>query len=91
MIIYVAADKQKPENKNIVPWNSSVSVSKGKYLIIINEHTHKTIMQNVCPKSFNFSGMISEITRKGNVKTAHDAMKQTNEKLTIGIKLTDST
>lgn len=48
-------------------------------------------MQNDAPKSFNFSGIISEMTKNGRDKTAQLAMKITNEKLTIGIQLTIST
>lgn len=64
---------------------------RGKYLITMKAPTHTSPLQTVEAKSLIFSGMISEMTRNGNVKTAHDAMNITNEKLAIGMKLNVST
>lgn len=81
---------QNPENKNMVPWNPNDAVKSGKYFITINEVVHSIPMQNDTPKSFNFSGITSEMTKNGSVKTAQEAIKITNEKPTIGIQFTDS-
>lgn len=79
-----------PEKRNIVPSNPNVSVRRGKHLILANENDHNKAIQNETPKSFSFSGIISEMTRNGSVRTANDEMKITNENDAIGIQLTFS-
>lgn len=53
----------------------------------MNANVQTTDIQNETPKSFNFSGITSDMTRNGSVRTAHDAIKMTNEKLVIGTQL----
>lgn len=48
-------------------------------------------MQKDTPKSFNLSGITSDMTKNGKVRIAQAAMKMTNEKLTKGIQLNAST
>lgn len=86
-----APDRQTLAKRNKLPWNSNVAVNRGRYLMIMKAQDHKSVIQNETPKFFNFSGIISEMTKNGSVNTAHDAMKITNEKLAIGIQLYDST
>lgn len=71
--------------------NPSVLIKNGKHFMTMNANDHKSVMQNDMPNSFKCSGSSSEITKNGNVKTAHDAMNITNENDTKGIKLNDST
>lgn len=83
--------KQHPEKRNIVPWNSSDSIRSGNSFTNTNESTHKSATQNEIPKSFIFSGITSDMTKYGSVKTAHDAMNMTHEKLISGTQLYGST
>lgn len=53
----------------------------------VNENAHNSCIQNDVPNSFSFIGNTSEITKNGNVKTAHDAIKIENEKAANGIQL----
>lgn len=55
--------------------------------MMTNENDHKIDMQNEIPKSFNFIGINSAMTKNGNVITAHDEMKIVNENDTSGIQL----
>lgn len=87
----MAPNTQTTANKNIAPCKPNESVIKGNNLTIINVVIHIKFMQSVCPKSFNFSGITSEMTRNGSVNMANDAIKMTNEKLAIGTQLNDST
>lgn len=57
----------------------------------MNVKQHISAVQKAAPKSLTFSGIISAIIKKGSDATPHDAIKMMNEKLTIGIQLTDST
>lgn len=43
---------QTPENRNIDPFNPSVSIKSGKNFSAKNEHNESSIMQNDTPKSF---------------------------------------
>lgn len=86
-----ALQKQNPPNKNMFPWNPSTSMSSGKHFIVVNAQIHNSDIQNDTPKSFRFSGITSEITKNGSVKTAHEAMKMTNEKLATGSQFKNST
>ena len=90
-IMNVAMDKQKPANRNIVPWKPSVSFKSGKNLTITNANIDIVTMQSDVPKFLIFSGKISAMTMNGKLSTAHDAIKITNEKLAIGIKFNVST
>lgn len=83
----MALDIQHPAKKNIVPWNPKVFIKNGNSFTIRNESDQTNVKQNDIPKSFNFSGNTSEITKYGRVRTAHDAIKMTNEKLATGIQL----
>lgn len=49
------------------------------------------VMQNDRPKSFTVSGIISEMTRTGIVKSAKFAIKSVNENETMGSHLNAST
>lgn len=53
-------DKQNIANKNIVPWNLSVSIRNGSSLTRPNASIHKRATQNEIPKSLIFSGITSE-------------------------------
>lgn len=65
-------------------------MSNGKNLIAINAHIDISRLQYVKPNSLSFSGIISVHTANGRLETAHDAIKITNERLTIGIQLNAS-
>lgn len=83
--------KQKPAKKNIVPCIPKVYINNGKYFNTKNEKPPSKTIQNVIPKSFTFSGIISDITRQGKVDTAQLEMKKTNEKLMTGTQLNADT
>lgn len=85
-----ALDTQTPANRNILPWKLSDSIKSGSNFIIKNAKIHKSDIQNDRPKSFNFAGITSEMTKNGRVKIAHDAIKMENEKLATGIQLNAS-
>lgn len=80
-----------PANMNMVPWNANISYKNGMYFVVRNELNQTRNPQNETPKSFILSGIISAITKKGNVSTAQDAMNIVNETLATGIQLTVST
>lgn len=90
-MINAAHNKQIVANKNMVQWKPNHSDVDGKYLMTTKANAHTSPLQNDAPKSLRFSGIISQITKNGNVSTAHDAMKMTNEKLATGMKLNTST
>lgn len=60
-------------------------------MIIKNDDDQSNVIQNDCPKSFSFSGIISEMTKNGKVKMAHDAMNIVKLNEIIGIELNAST
>lgn len=90
-MINKALERQHAAKKNMHPWNPRVSLRIGKILMQMNANVHTTDIQNETPKSFHFSGITSDMTRNGSVRTAHDAIKMTNEKLVIGTQLNAST
>lgn len=57
----------------------------------INVKIHPSVPQNDNPNSLIFSGKISEMTKKGKVKTAHDAINITKLNDATGIQLYAST
>lgn len=87
----IAFDRQHPANRNIIPWNPSKSVRIGNSLTIKKARLQIRATQNERPNSLIFSGMISDMTKNVKVRIAHDAIKMTHEKLTIGIQLKGST
>lgn len=90
-MIKIMHTTQKPENKNILPENPNVSVKNGRNFVVVNASNHMSVIQNDIPNSFSLSGKISEITRNGSDKMAHDAIKIASEKLANGIQLNAST
>lgn len=82
---------QMPANTNILPSNPSASTTYGRNFVVANASSHMSAIQNVIPNSFNFSGIISEMTTNGSGKMAHEAINITNEKLANAIQLNDST
>lgn len=91
MIIYKTLAMHQAAKQNDVPCSPNVSSIIGKYFITINAVIHIINVQNVMPKSFSLSGMISVITRYGKLNTASDTTNMVNEILTTGIKLNAST
>lgn len=57
----------------------------------INVKIQPTVPQNDMPKSLISSGIISEMTKKGNVRTAHDAINITKLNDATGTQLNAST
>lgn len=57
----------------------------------MNVKSHNSSMQNDVPKFFSFSGISSDITRNGIVRTPKDATNMMKEKLVIGIQLNGRT
>lgn len=83
----MAPARQTPANKNILPWKFSTSMRSGRYLSIINTVAHKTAIESDTPKSFNLSGITSEMMTNGSDSSAHDEMNTQNEKLASGTQL----
>lgn len=90
-MISTALTKQTPANENMLPWNPIVLVNIGKYFITMKANIQMSEKQSEAPKFFNFSGIVSETITNGRLKTAHEPMNTTKEKLTIGIQLYGST
>lgn len=86
-MIRIAPNKQTPAKKNIIPWKPTSSDKLGKYFVRINANIQMSDKQIDEPKSFKFSGKISEMTTNGNDKMPQDAASKANAKLAIGIQL----
>lgn len=83
--------RQTPENRNMLPWNSSVSIKSGRNFVVVNARNHINVIQNDIPKFFNCSGITSEMIKNGSGKMAHDAIKMAKPNEASGMKLNDST
>lgn len=90
-ITNMAEPKQTPENKNMLPWKLITSINNCRYLMQMNEKIHSNDMQNETLVSLIFSGMVSLMTIKGNVRIPKEATNITNDRLITGIQRNAST
>lgn len=90
-IINTAPETHIPANENMLSANPIVSISNGKYLVIVKEKIHKIVIQIERAISFILSGNTSLITKTGIVSKAKFAMNRTNEYDARGIQLNAST